>query len=201
MDLTHDIPAQLSALAAGGTGRLVGIRHRVQIDPDPEWLGRAEVGRGLEELADAGLCFDLVLRWWQLPVAARVAAEHPSLTFVLDQLGGPSFDGGSEMDAWEKGLRALAGQPNSVAKLSGLGGTLGRTDWSVDDLRPALDVAVSAFGPTRLMYGSDWPLVELNGGAPRWHNAVAQATGGMSGTESEAIRGRTASRVYGMDAA
>lgn len=199
LDLTADVPAQLAGM--GERDRMPGIRHLVHIDPDPEWLGRGEVARGLGHLASAGLSFDLVVRWWQLPLAARVATEHPSLTFVLDHLGGPPLDGGDDLPAWEAALRALAERPNVVAKLSGLGGALGRSDGTVDDLAPVVEAAISSFGASRLMYGSDWPLVELTGGARRWHEAVTRVTAGMSPAETDAITGGTACRVYRIEPA
>jgi predicted TIM-barrel fold metal-dependent hydrolase len=99
---------------------------------------------------------------------------------------------------WERSFRALAAHPNTSAKLSGVAGALGRADWTVDMCRGAIEIALDAFGPDRLMYGSDWPVVELVGGSARWLEAVAAILDGLSPDERAAIYGATAASVYGV---
>ncbi|WP_199176516.1 amidohydrolase [Subtercola sp. Z020] len=175
LDLTADVPAQLAGIPAAHREHLVGVRHLVHIDDDEEWLGRADVNVGLDHLGEAGLAFDLVVRWWQLPLAAKTASRHPGVRFVLDHLGGVPAETGApgEPDrvAWRDGLRALAGQPNTVAKVSGVSGLLD-AGTSRDELDRLVDIAVDAFGADRLMFGSDWPLVELAAGAAGWRQIV-----------------------------
>ena len=105
-----------------------------------------------------------MLRWHQIPLAETVVADLPEVRFVLDHLGNPPL-GAPELSLWERSLRSLAAHPNTSAKVSGIAGALGRFDWTADMCRAAIEVALEAFGPERLMYGSDWPLVELVGGA------------------------------------
>jgi len=190
VDLTRDVAPQLEELA--GSGRLVGIRHLVHIDPDPRWLGRPEVGRGLDALAHAGLGFDLVLRAHQLELAAQVANAHPATRFVVDHLGGVAE--ADDRSAWESGLRSLAALPNVVAKVSGL--------WAFGEgeLARVTAVALDAFGADRLMYGSDWPLARMGGGAAAWREAVVAIIGALSAAEREQILGGTAARHYGLAA-
>jgi L-fuconolactonase len=192
IDLTADVPAQLELLSSGGRRRLVGLRHLVHVDPDPGWLGRADVGSALAALSAHYLCFDLVVRSWQLPSAARVAGAHPGLCFVLDHLGGIAET--TDDAGWESGLRALAAHPNVHAKISGLAVL-------VDDparLRRVVDVAIEAFGPDRLMYGSDWPLARLGAGPVAWRAAVDGLIGELTARERHAIMSGTATACYGL---
>ena len=194
VDLTGDVGDQLARVRAG-TVPVVGVRHLAHIDPDPEWLLRDDVSRGLAALGRERLAFDLVIRDWQLPQAAEVAARHDGVRFVLDHLGGPLAEDADPV-RWEAGLRELALRPNVVAKVSGLSSGLTPGAWSADDLRAVVEVAVDAFGTDRLLYGSDWPLAELGGGAPAWRDAFDMLTDGFSATERDAVLGGTAARVY-----
>lgn len=197
VDLTGDVLAQLELLHAGASVPVVGVRHLAHIDPDPKWLLRADVGRGLDALGRAGLCFDLVVRDWQLPQAVALASRHEELRFVLDHLGGPSAPGG-DCEAWEAGFRGLARLPNVVAKVSGLTSGLVPGAWDAPDLSPVIDIALSAYGPARLLYGSDWPLAELGGGAGAWMNALESLLVEISESERLRIFGGTASEVYSL---
>jgi len=197
LDLGADVADQLSRLPEPHRSKLVGIRHLAHIDPDPEWLTRARVVTGLAELGRAGMCFDLVVRWHQLAVAESVVRRLPHVRFVLDHLGDPPV-GTDEFSLWERSLRALASHSNVSAKISGVAGALGRSDWTDDMCRRPIDVAVETFGPDRLMYGSDWPVVELVGGSARWQRSVARILADTSPSERRSIYGATAARVYGL---
>jgi L-fuconolactonase len=190
-DLTADGAARLDELGTAARRRLVGIRHLVHVDPDPDWLGRPDVGTALDQLAVRDLGFDLVVRWWQLPQAATVVAAHPDVRFVVDHLGGIAETGDDA--GWEAGLRRLAARPNVCAKISGLAGVV---SGDRARLRRVVDVALEAFGPERLMYGSDWPLVELAGGPAAWRGAVEELIGELSPAERQAIMSGTASDFY-----
>jgi L-fuconolactonase len=194
IDLTADVHAQLDLLRSDGRRGLVGIRHLVHTDPDPGWLGRPDVGRALTALSAHDLCFDLVVRSWQLPLAASVAATHPGLRFVLDHLGGIAES--TDDPVWESGLRALAAHPHVYAKISGLAGLVD----DPDRLRRVVGVAIEAFGPDRLMYGSDWPLARLGAGPVAWRAAVDDLIGDMSTGERHAIMSDTATTCYRLDA-
>jgi L-fuconolactonase len=178
-----------------GGGYLVGIRSQVQGEPDPGYLDRPEVRRGLRTVDAAGLAFDLVIRADQLPAAARLARDLPQVRFVLDHLGKPPIgDGG--LEAWAGPLRDLAAAPNVTAKLSGLVTEADRTGWTVDDLRPYVRTAVEAFGPDRLMFGSDWPVCLLAAPYPRVREALEAALPALSAAERAAVFGGTAARTY-----
>jgi L-fuconolactonase len=198
VDLAGDDPAgRLELLAASPGGELLaGIRHLAHIDPDPEWLVRERTGRGLAAVARAGLAFDLVVRPWQLGTAARVADAHPELLFVLDHLGQPPAAEGEDFDAWRSALAALAARPNVVAKVSGI--ATRRPDAEARArLDRVLTAALEAFEPERLMFGSDWPLVNLADGYDAWHAQYLEATSALSPAERGALDERTALTAYG----
>lgn len=193
IDLEADVPGQVAELrACPGGEHLVGIRHLVHQDPDPNWLGRASVGHGLEQLAALGLPFDLVVLPTQLPLAARVIGEHPEVRFVLDHLGKPPIVGG-DLVAWHADLAAVAAHPNVVAKLSGLTVEADWASWSAADLAPVVAHALAEFGVERLLWGSDWPLVNLTRGLDDW---VAGARYLLPDETHGAIFGANTIRTY-----
>ncbi|OLZ74216.1 amidohydrolase [Streptomyces sp. IMTB 2501] len=196
-DLTRpDIADELARLRAlPGGAHLKGIRHQVQGEPDPEWLLRPDVLRGLTALADAGLVYDLVVLPHQLPACAKAAETLPQLTFVLDHLGKPPIASGAR-EPWASALRALAARPNTAAKLSGLLTEADPASWTTADLRPYTDIAMEAFGPDRLMSGSDWPVCTLAATYAVALHTTAELTAGLSATERTAVHEGTATRVY-----
>jgi L-fuconolactonase len=198
VDLTGDVVAQLDRLRESASVAIVGVRHLAHIDPDPEWLLRDDVGRGLAALGREGLPFDLVVRDRQLGQVSRVTAQHEGVRFVLDHLGGPPAPGFG-LDAWQAALVAVAEQQNVVAKLSGVISGLAPLSWQAADLQLHVDTALHAFGPGRLLYGSDWPLAELGGGAGSWKAALDALLANLSGNELAGVFGGSAVEVYSLD--
>jgi L-fuconolactonase len=198
-DLTApDVTDRIAALREQpGGGKLVGLRHQVQSEPDPDWLTRPDVLRGLAAVARAGLVYDLVITAGQLPAATRAAAAVPGLRFVLDHLGKPLIATG-HTEPWAQDLRRLAALPNTSAKLSGLVTEADWHHWKVADLRPYAEVALDAFGPARLMFGSDWPVCTLAGTYFDVLWAARDLTAGLSPAEREAVFAGTATSVYGL---
>ncbi|MEU5976281.1 amidohydrolase family protein [Streptomyces sp. NPDC047315] len=198
-DLTApDVSQELARLRAlPGGDRLVAVRHQVQEEPDPGWLVRPEVLRGLAAVAAAGLAYDLVVRHHQLPMAVRAADSLPDLVFVLDHLGKPSIAAG-EVEPWAGAVRALAARPNTACKLSGMVTEAHWDRWTTTDLRPYADTALDAFGPARLMFGSDWPVCRLAAPYPRVLAAARSLTEHLSASERNDVFAGTAQRVYGL---
>ncbi|MFB7508101.1 amidohydrolase family protein [Streptomyces broussonetiae] len=178
-----------------GGGRLVGIRHQVQSEPDPWWLAREDVLRGLSAVADAGLAYDLVVLPHQLPAATAAARRLPGLGMVLDHIGKPAVADGA-LEPWACELRALAAEPNTFCKLSGLVTEADRSSWTVDDLRPFADTVLDAFGPERVMYGSDWPVCTLAADYAEVLDAARALTAGLGTDERSALFGGTAVHAY-----
>ncbi|MCX5201383.1 amidohydrolase family protein [Streptomyces sp. NBC_00237] len=197
-DLTADgVADELARLRSlPGGSALVGIRHQVQSEPDPQWLLRDDVARGLAAVASAGLAYDLVVTPSQLPAARKAAAAHPGLTFVLDHLGKPPMVRG-ELEPWAGWVRKLAALPNVVGKLSGMVTEADWDHWQVSDLCPYADVALDAFGPTRLMYGSDWPVCRLAATYAEVLDTARELTASLSAPERTAVFSGTAARTYG----
>ncbi|MEU6657474.1 amidohydrolase family protein [Streptomyces sp. NPDC046821] len=198
-DLTRpDIADTLARLAALPGGRyLKGIRHQVQGEPDPDWLLRPDVLRGLAAVADAGLVYDLVVLPHQLAACVGAAAALPGLTFVLDHCGKPPVASG-DVDPWARSLRALAALPNTVCKLSGLVTEADWASWTPGALRPYSDTVLDAFGPGRVMFGSDWPVCTLAATYEQVMETAGELTGSLAADEREAVFGGTATRVYGL---
>ena len=198
-DLTRpDIADELSRLRELPGGRyLKGIRHQVQGEADPEWLLRADVRRGLAAVAEAGLVYDLVVLPHQLPACVKAAADLPGLTFVLDHSGKPPIASGTR-EPWTRDVRALAMLPNTVCKLSGLVTEADLADWTVTDLRPYADAVLEAFGPGRLMFGSDWPVCTLAATYGEVLAAARELTDVLSDAERTQVFEGTAARVYGL---
>ncbi|MFJ2741138.1 amidohydrolase family protein [Streptomyces sp. NPDC087440] len=187
--------ARLRSLPGGES--LVGIRHQVQGEPDPEWLLRADVGRGLAAVEAAGLAYDLVIVPGQLAAATKAAAAHPGLTFVLDHLGKPQIVRGA-LEPWAGLVRELAALPNVVCKLSGMVVEADWERWEVDDLRPYAEVVLDAFGAGRVMYGSDWPVCRLAASYGEVLGVARELCGALSEGERGDVFGGTAGRVYGV---
>ncbi|MGH1525473.1 amidohydrolase family protein [Leifsonia sp. L25] len=195
VDLTGDVAEQVAVLRAGAGGdALCGIRHLAHVERDAAWLLSDDVARGLDALAADGLVFDLILRDYQLPLAHSIVRAHPELGFVLDHLGNPPL--GDDLTVWRRNLTALAGEPNVSAKLSGLVTAVGRHPWPALELARAVEVGLEAFGPKRLLYGSDYPVVELAAGAEDWESTLRRTLASLSSQEQDAIFGGTAAAVY-----
>jgi len=195
-DLTSGaVVGELARLTGGpGGGYLVGIRHQVQAEPDPDWLRRPDVIRGLRAVAAAGLCYDLVVRPHQIPAASYAAAAVPELTLVLDHAGKPPIADG-DLGAWAAAIREFAALPNTMCKLSGL------VTEAPPGARPqafagVADVVLTAFGAHRVMFGSDWPVCLLVSGYAGVMELARTLTAGLSAAERAAVFGATADRVY-----
>lgn len=182
--------------AEPGGARLAGIRVELYSHPS-DWLATPEVLRGLRTLAAAGLAYDVLAGAAELETAARAAAAVPELTFVVDHLGGPDVTGGED-PRWAAAMKALGAFPNVWCKVSG-GFAPFRTG-SSEGMKPFVGVVREAFGDTRLLFGSDWPVCTLT--APYevvvrcWQELLAD----LAPADHEATFGGNARRVYGLPA-
>jgi L-fuconolactonase len=201
----------IGALRQRPGGRfLAGIRHPVLTEPDPDWLVRPAVLRGLAEVAGAGLVFDVVCEPRHLPAAVAAAAATPQLTFVLDHLGNPDLSAGVD-GSWTGAFRRFAALPNTVAKLSGILGepapgqaqtaspAWAGTGPDTAHMRPFYEIALAGFGPGRLMFGSDWPVSTLTARYADVHAAARALTADLSELEKDAVFCGTAVRIYGLE--
>jgi L-fuconolactonase len=173
---------------------LVGIRHLINVEPDPDWIVRPDVLRGLRVLEGRRLTFDYVAilprHLEHVPVVAR---RVPGLRIVIDHLGKPPI-AARQFEPWSSLLARAAGMPNVFAKVSGL--DTGAGDWTAADIAPYIDRALELFGPERLMFGSDWPVANLRGGYGRVWRETNLALAHLSPAERDWILGGTAIAFY-----
>ena len=187
--------SRLQALPNGH--KLVGIRHLLHVEPDPEWMLRATVSRGLNILAAANLPFDLVIRPDQLVLASMAVDKNPNVRFVLDHLAKPPIASG-DLTRWQHAVRALAERPNVVAKLSGLTIEADWVAWTPGQIAAVLTTGLEAFGASRLMFGSDWPLVRLTGSYAGWLDTYLEWSEQLSPAEQSALDSANARQAYGL---
>lgn len=187
---------QLEQLAAHD--RLVGVRHIVQDEPDDDFMIRNDFRRGIARLAGYGLTYDVLIYPRQLPAAIRLVQEFPQQPFVLDHIAKPSIAEGT-LRPWEDGVRELARLPNVCCKLSGMVTEARWTEWRPADFRPYLDVIIDAFGPDRLMIGSDWPVCALAGGFEAAMGIVINYIGQFPPAIQTGILGGNCARFYGLE--
>jgi L-fuconolactonase len=199
VDLQSDRVAEELAAFVGRPG-FVGVRHVVQDEPDPRFLLGERFVRGLRQLAPLGLTYDLLLYPPQLSAAVELAGLLPEQPFVLDHLAKPRVREGvaAALEPWQGDLVALARHGNVTCKLSGLVTEAVWQGWQRSDFTPYLEAALDAFGPERLMFGSDWPVCLLAAEYADVAGIVSDFLGRLSAAEQEAILGGTARRFYGL---
>ena len=184
--------ARIEALAARKL--LVGLRPMVQDIEDDDWLLRPALAPLLTAMTRNGLVFDALVLPRHLPRLLRVIDRHPDLQFVLDHCAKPQLATG-EIATWQRDIARLAEYPNIVCKLSGLA-TEAAPDWRIADLRQAVDTVRACFGPQRLLWGSDWPVVNLAGGYAKWFAASQTLLADLSADQKADIFGGNAARIY-----
>jgi L-fuconolactonase len=193
-----DVDDRLAELRAGPGGHLlVGVRHQVQDEPDPEWLSRRDVRAGLRAVADAGLVYDLLVLVHQLPSAWQAALDLPELRFVLDHAAKPPIASGA-LEPWASGVKALAAAPNVSCKLSGLVTEASWTSWAPTDIEPYASRIVEYFGASRTMFGSDWPVCELAATYPQVVDLATELTAALTPEERALIFAGTATAWYAL---
>ncbi|MFQ8432801.1 amidohydrolase family protein [Amaricoccus sp. W119] len=173
-----------------------GIRPMIQDIADDEWLLRASLDPVFEALVERGLTFDaLVLPRHLGPLLAR-ARRHPGLRFVIDHGAKPALATG-EIEAWKKDIARIAAETACFCKLSGLLTEAGDAP-TLDRIRPAAEHLLACFGPDRLMFGSDWPVLNLASDYARWAGMVETLLADLPAAEAARVRGDTARRFYGL---
>ena len=178
-------------------GRLLGVRPMIQDIDDPDWMLSAAVKPGFEALVRLGLRFDALVLPEHLGRLAELLARHPDLRAVVDHGAKPGI-AARAFEPWAADIARIAGESDAYCKLSGLV-TEAAAEWAVDDLRPYVAHLLETFGPERLIWGSDWPVVELAGGYARWREASLALLDPLTPAERAAILGGNAIRFYGLE--
>jgi L-fuconolactonase len=199
-----DAAATLERLAANG--RLKGVRPMLQDLPSDDWIVDAPSPEAMRTLQRLGLRFDALVKPRQLAPLARFARAWPDLPVVIDHAAKPPLASAwddAAMQAWRRDMAALAALPRVSCKISGLLTELGPADRasrarSVQCLRPVVDALLGWFGPARLMWGSDWPVLTLAGGYDDWVAVSDALLGPLSADEHAQVLHGSARRFYGL---
>ncbi|HJR76301.1 MAG TPA: amidohydrolase family protein [Nitrospiraceae bacterium] len=196
LDRPDEAVRTLDALA--GEPRFVGVRHLINVEPNPDWIVRKPVLESLALLAERDLCFDLVaILPRHLEHVPAIAAAVPGLRLIIDHLGKPPI-AAREWEPWASLITRAADAPNVFAKVSGLD-TAARAGWTADDLSRYVDHALAAFGAERLMWGSDWPVSILGGGYAHVWQEMNRLFARFSPLECDQLLRLTATRVYRLE--
>lgn len=190
-----DAPARIAALARDPL--LKGLRPMLQDMEDLEWILSPAVQPALAAMTQAKLRLDLLIRPRHLNQIFRLAEARPDLPVVIDHGAKPAIRIGL-FQPWGGQMRHLARTTNWCCKLSGLVTEANHRQWDLDDLRPYVDHLLACFGPRRLLWGSDWPVVNLAGGYAAWREATQVLLGGLSAEDRAAVLGGNAMRFYGL---
>ncbi len=174
-----------------GGDALVGLRHQVHDEPDHEWLLRPDVRLGLRVVEQAGLAYDLLVRPRELPAALDVARAFVGLRFVIDHIGKPPI-ATDELEPWASRMAPFAELDHVACKVSGLVTEADWERWTASDLEPYLSRVVDWFGPSRIVFGSDWPVCLLAASYDEVVATAEQALGPLAPLE------RNARTLYGL---
>ncbi len=176
---------------------LVGLRHVLQDEPDDAFMLGGAFNRGIARLRDYGLVYDILIYAHHLDTAEAFVDRHPQQVFVIDHIAKPSIRDG-EIDRWKAGITELARRKHCYCKLSGVATEANWSSWTAARLRPYLDAVLEAFGPERLMFGSDWPVCLLATEYGRWYELMRSYTSDLTSSERARIFGGTAAEAYGL---
>lgn len=187
-----DAGERIATLA--GDPLLVGLRPMVQDIADDDWLAHPELAPGFEAMIAHGLVFDALLKPRHIAPMLTVLERHPDLACVIDHGAKPDLVSG-DLTAWRDGTSALATHPRLICKLSGLV-TEAASDWTLETLRPVVEHLLASFGPERLIFGSDWPVVTLRASYAQWIEAAEALLAGLTETQRTAVFGGNARKLY-----
>jgi len=177
--------------------RFVGVRHVVQDEPDDEFLLQPDFLRGIGQLRNFGLTYDLLIYPRQLPAAIRFVGHFPEQPMVLDHIAKPPIKSGL-LSRWREEVRELAKFPNLMCKVSGMVTEADHQDWKAADFQPYLEIILEAFSPQRLMFGSDWPVCRLAATYEQAEGLVRDFVRGWTPGELKGFWGGNCARFYGI---
>ena len=175
--------------------RLRGVRHVLHDEADPFYMLQDDFQRGIRELKRYGLAYDVLIFERHLPQTIRFVDHHPDQVFIVDHLAKPRVKA-HQLSPWRENMRELARRSNVYCKVSGLITEADHQRWKPEDLEPYLQTVLAAFGPKRLLFGSDWPVCLLAGQYQQWVSIVEQTVSKLSVTEQEWVWSCTAQLAY-----
>ncbi len=177
---------------------LKAVRHVVQDEPDDRFIMGDDFNRGVALLKDRGLVYDVLIFARQLPASIEFVDRHPNQPMVLDHIAKPTICADQYDAEWEKNFRELARRDNISCKFSGVVTEVRDDAWTIESVRPYWDVALEAFTPKRLMFGSDWPVCLLRSGHDQWLQTVQRLASELSEEERSDLFAGTAIRAYNL---
>jgi L-fuconolactonase len=180
-----------------GDSHFRGVREILQGAPDAQFLDCPDFHRGIRELTLRGIPYDLLILPCQLVNATRFVDAHPNQRFILDHIAKPEIRDAWAKD-WEIKIRELAARQNVFCKFSGVVTEVLEPTWDLETIRPYFETVLEAFGGTRLMFGSDWPVCLLRSDYPRWVSVVKELVAPLSVRERDAIFSATARAAYNL---
>jgi L-fuconolactonase len=189
-----DVTQRIASLASSPW--LKGLRPMIQDIADPRWMLNRGLTSGFNAMADHGLTFDALVKPEHLLPLCEFLTHYPSLRVVVDHGAKPNIKGGAFRE-WADAMRSIAAGSGAFCKLSGLA-TEASPGWSDAVLAPYMDLLLDAFGAERLMWGSDWPVLMINGDYDRWVGCVENWSAALPNADRAAIWGETAARFYGL---
>jgi len=175
--------------------KLRSLRHVLQAEADDAYMLREDFNRGISALTRRGLTYDILILECHLPNTLAFVDRHPNQTFVLDHIAKPLIKD-NILEPWARLIRELARRPNVACKLSGMVTEADVKTWTPAQLRPYFDGVLSAFGPSRLLFGTDWPVCLAGVSYSGWKHAVEAALSTLSASERAAVMGENAVRLY-----
>jgi len=174
---------------------LRGIRRLIQYHPAPDYCLSPKFMAGVREVGKRGLTFDLCIRNHQLASATELVRQCPEVSFVLDHIAKPGIAAGAR-EPWTRDLQRMADLPNVVCKMAGVATEADHTRWTPDDLQPYMAHAIACFGLERLLFASDWPVMNLATTFGAWVSLLDQVIAGNSEAERRALFRDNAIRTY-----
>jgi L-fuconolactonase len=180
-----------------GREKLKGLRHVIQGEKDEHYILREDFNSGIRTMLGSGLIYEILIYERHLPQTIDFVDGHPDQPFVLDHIAKPLISG-AVLEPWASRMRDLGQRENVCCKLSGMVTEADWKTWTPNTLKPYLDVAVEAFGPARLMAGSDWPVCLVASDYPQWWTTLRDYFASFSETERAAVFGQTAIDRYGL---
>ena len=178
-----------------GEKALKGVRHVIQGEPDPEFILRKDFNRGISLLKKYSLVYDILIVERQLPNTIRFVDQHPNQVFVLDHIAKPLI-GRKVLSPWKENIMELAKRENVNCKISGMVTEADYQEWTPSQLHPYFEVILEAFGPARLLFGSDWPVCLVATSYKNWMELLLKSISQLSESEKAKIMGGNAVRIY-----
>jgi L-fuconolactonase len=180
-----------------GREKLKGLRHVIQDEKDEHYILREDFNSGIRTMVDSGLVYEILIYERHLEDTIYFVDEHPQQAFVLDHVAKPLIAAG-QLEPWATRMRELGRRENVWCKLSGMVTEANWKTWTPESLKPYLDVVVEAFGPGRLMAGSDWPVCLVATEYAQWFEVLRNYFAEFSADEQNRVFGGTAIEVYGL---